>query len=135
MLTRQEWAQLLRRAGEFDLDAGGYADPRSGCICFWVGPDNKPSGYDHPITAGALNYPREYLGEVFPQWDDRAEHIVGWEISTIDYEGQSKSRGHYREFQNLPEHVEWIKREFSELHRIILGKPVNVPFAVKSDAR
>jgi hypothetical protein len=132
VLTRQEWFWLLKKAHDFDLDAGGYADPRSGCINFWVGPDNKPPGYDHPITAGTLDYPREYLGEVFPQWDEQAEHIIGWEISTTDYEGREKARGHYTVFQNLPEHVKWVKREFSQLHQIILGRPVDVPFMVKS---
>jgi hypothetical protein len=42
LTTNQEWRELLRKAQEFDINAGGYADPRGGCINFWVGPDNKP---------------------------------------------------------------------------------------------
>jgi len=133
MVTLKEWHRLLKTASEYDLDAGGFADPRGGCIAFWVGPYNKPEGYAWEITAEALSYPREYLGEVSPEW--RGDEIVAWKVYTINYSqirdlASPKDRG---KAVNVPEHVEWVQKEFSRLHREILGREVDVPFVVWED--
>ena len=136
MTTNREWQELLCKASEFDLDAGGYADPRGGCINFWVGPDNKPEGYEHPITQGALDHARNYLGAVAPKWAEDVKHVVAWKVSSMNYEGLRVGEDNTEKLQqatNQREHIAWVKQEFAKLHQTVLGKPVDVPFVVAEE--
>ena len=136
MITNREWWEFLNKAREFDINASGYADPRGGCINFWVGPDNKPEGYEHPITKAALNHPRNYLGTVAPVWAEDVKHVIAWKVSSTDYEGRIAFRGSKEErkkIENRPEHIAWVKEEFGRLHQAILGRPVDVPFVVAEE--
>jgi hypothetical protein len=132
-MTSHEWHTFLHSATQFDIDRGGFADPRVGCINFWVGPNNKPEGYEWPITKAVLNYSRNYLGTVSPRWDEEIENVTAWWVSSVKYEALDVVGApleQLRAAENRPEHIAWVQREFSRLHWAILGREVDVPFVV-----
>jgi len=59
------WDVMRDIARELDIDEGGLYDARMGAINIWCSPEDKPKGWDKPITRGALRYPREYVATIY----------------------------------------------------------------------
>jgi len=70
LLDVLEFQAVMNEARRRDLNRDGVCDARSGVVNFWCTPDDKPDGWDAEITQGALDFPREYVGGVYFEWDD-----------------------------------------------------------------
>jgi hypothetical protein len=123
------WRTALVEAHKRDIDLGGCADGRSGCINFWCGPDNLPDDPDWrrvEIKPYALKFPRSIVGGVYGEWadkntvrlhfclypHDKAEVIVGHRF--LGYTYHNGRRVTSSDFAT-PEELEWLKREFFKL--------------------
>ena len=62
--------KILAVGREFDVNKNGLFDTRSGCVNIWCSPEDKPDYWDVEITQGALEYPREYVGGLYWEWED-----------------------------------------------------------------
>lgn len=116
-MTRETWQKLLRKANELDLNKGGYCDARSGVINFWCGPDNKPDDWTWEIEKHQLEYPREYVGDVTPVWDEEG-NIVAFSITSTNYAMKRAEGLDYRQkelYENRKEDLTWVKAEFYNL--------------------
>jgi hypothetical protein len=68
--TQDEIRKILAVGHEFDINKGGYYDARSGCVNFWAGPEDKPTCWDKKILQGALDYPRDYVGGLYWEYNE-----------------------------------------------------------------
>jgi hypothetical protein len=94
MHPKETWQQLLRKANELDINKGGYCDARSGVINFWCGPENKPKDWMWNIEKHQLNYPREYIGDATPVWDEEG-NLVAFSITSTNYTMKEAERLDY----------------------------------------
>ena len=69
-LDRSGIRHLLAVAEQYDIDRGGLYDARSGCVNIWCSPEDKPACWNVEVTTGALNYARDYVGELTWAWRD-----------------------------------------------------------------
>lgn len=112
-VSRQMWQRMLRIGRDNDINQGGYCDARSGVVNFWVGPaDHPPSWCDVPITTGALDYPREFLGGVGVDFDGPDDGMVHLCLSVSPYQRKEaqKLRGP-AEALGLPDEWDWVNEK------------------------
>jgi hypothetical protein len=112
--------KLLAVGQEFDLNKGGHYDSRSGVVNLWCSPEDKPAGWDRPITKGGLSYPRELVGALTWSWTGDDEVTLAIDVSP--YALLPESARHQYQWKKIPEElwdscVEWLKLKAHELVR------------------
>jgi len=117
------WKRMLEIAHEKDLNRGGIYDARIAAINLWVAPEDKPSDWTFPITKGALNYPREFLGGIHGEYEGEfvklLVHITNYSRerlareSDLPYEAKEAIRKLAREGTRAE--WEWAERKVKEL--------------------
>ena len=76
--------QLLAISRQEDIEQGGLCDARSGCVNFWCSPEDKPACWDAKIRAGALAYPRSYVGALDWEWSEDETATLFVAVSPYD---------------------------------------------------
>jgi hypothetical protein len=76
VVSREVFAKMHQIARDLDLDKNGIYDSRGGgAINLWVSPSDKPSDYTFEITKGRLNYPRNFLASIYPEFIDDGRRV------------------------------------------------------------
>ena len=71
VVTRSLIERIRDTARAFDINRGGHADNRSGCVNWWCSPDDHPACWTAPIWPGGLDYPRDLVGTLDWDWPDQ----------------------------------------------------------------
>ena len=111
--------KILRVGRDFDLEAGGLCDARSGCVNFWCSPEDKPEGWESEIIPAALTYPRAVVGSLMWELLDKQNESLGYllylDISPYELDEHFKGK--------MPEHLwaaceEWLINKTLEIVRL-----------------
>jgi hypothetical protein len=113
--------KLLAVGSEFDVGNGGLFESGAGSVQIWCSPEDKPLGWDRPITRGAFPEPRELVGALSWDWtgDDEAELTV----QAYPYELLPRGGRGGDQWQQIPEEtwsavMDWLKEKAWELVRL-----------------
>jgi hypothetical protein len=122
--------KILAVGREFDVEKGGLFESGAGSVQIWCSPDDKPRGWDRPITRGAFPEPRELVGALSWEWtgDDEASLTV----EAYPYELLPKGARGRDQWQQIPEEtwqgcMVWLKEKafqlvrFARMHETHLG--------------
>lgn len=126
VVDRRKIARILDTARAFDLNSGGLYDGRSGCVNIWLSPEDKPACWTAPITAGALAYPREVVGDLnWREWPDDDHARLAVEASPyglVDHVREALKDRPYRERVLSPEDwtqiLDWLEEKARALVRL-----------------
>jgi hypothetical protein len=119
--SRQLVQKILAVGREFDVEKGGLFESASGGVQIWCSPEDKPRGWDQPITRGAFPEPRELVGCL--SWEWTGDDEVTLTVEAYPYE-LLPSAGRGREkWQQIPEEtwqgvMEFLKEKAWELVRL-----------------
>lgn len=120
-LNSKAIARLLQTGQRHDINRGGLYDARSGCVNIWCSPQDKPSCWDVEIDAGALNYPRSYVGALYWEWEEDELATLRVEVTPYDLLDRHGRKG-------IPvEAWEEILRWTEEKARELLALAANAP--------
>jgi len=76
VVSREVFSKMHQIARDLDLNKGGIFDSRGGgAINIWVSPLEKPSDYTFEITKGRLNYPRNFLASIYPEFINNGKQV------------------------------------------------------------
>jgi hypothetical protein len=76
VVSREVFAKMHQIARDLDLNKNGIYDSRGGgAINIWTSPSEKPSDYTFEITKGRLNYPRNFLASIYPEFIDDGRQV------------------------------------------------------------
>jgi hypothetical protein len=110
--------KLLAVAREFDVEKGGLFDAGSGAVQLWCSPEDKPAGWNAPITPGGFGHARELVGCL--SWDWEGEEAVLY-VEGYPYELlPSRDR---EQWDRIPEETwrgvtQWLREKGWELVRL-----------------
>src|SRR5581483_3521744 len=107
--------KMLAVGSEFDVNKNGLFDARSGCVNVWCSPDDKPDCWDIPITKGGLHYPREYVGGIHWEWDEKTDKFSIF-IEAVPYNLER----HYKKVspKQLQSCLDWVEVQAKNLLRL-----------------
>jgi hypothetical protein len=111
--------KVLAVGHEFDVDKGGLFDAAGGSVQVWCSSEDKPAGWDRPITRGAFPEPRELVGCLSWDWQDEEAALY---VEGYPYELLPASR-HGEPWDRIPEGtwrgvMDWLRQKGWELVRL-----------------
>lgn len=110
--------KMLHVARQFDINKGGHYDSSGGMVVnVWCAPDDKPECWDTPITADALDYPREFAGTI--QFTDLDDDTCAIEIEASPYNLDCERPKHNKPGTGeMVQCLDWIEKKTLELVRL-----------------
>jgi len=114
VVNREVWEGMHRVARREDINKGGLYDARGGgAINIWCSPEDKPVGYGYEIKKGILDYPRDFVASILPDYQKGGENKVLLEMEVSPERGGTEPIG--REREPTQAELNWSIQKLKEL--------------------
>ncbi len=111
--------RLLDIGHKLDINKGGIFDSRSGVVNIWASPTEKPSCWNEEIIQGCLDFPRDYVGGLYWEFQDENKYKLYIDASPYALlNGPDRSENRVLSPQQWQNVINWLEEKSWDLIRL-----------------